>query len=164
MTPVSPLKHKYPLRARDKLSICTDLYRLCVINISLIGSIGKRVPQVSRLQVKLRLQDSGMDSVVPQITLQAICHLFLKTLPFLVCFRERPPEMRYGMYLVDVVAQPFFKRLEVLVLIIFAWAIVSLVRCLPLTGCSFWHLLRKAPNAGVTGSFFVMLTLLIVKQ
>mgnify|MGYP006987328913 CR=1 FL=1 len=78
MTPVSPLKHKYPLRARDKLSICTDLYRLCVINISLIGSIGKRVPQVSRLQVKLRLQDSGMDSVVPQITLQAICHLFLK--------------------------------------------------------------------------------------
>ncbi len=111
MTPVSPLKHKYPLRARDKLSICTDLYRLCVINISLIGSIGKRVPQVSRLQVKLRLQDSGMDSVVSQITLQAICHLFLKTLPFLVCFRERPPEMRYGMYLVDVVAQPFFKRL-----------------------------------------------------
>ena len=109
MTPVSPLKHKYPLRARDKLSICTDLYRLCVINISLIGSIGKRVPQVSRLQVKLRLQDSGMDSVVPQITLQAICHLFLKTLPFLVCFRERPPEMRYGMYLVDVVAQPFLK-------------------------------------------------------
>ena len=80
MTPVSPLKHKYPLRARDKLSICTDLYRLCVINISLIGSIGKRVPQVSRLQVKLRLQDSGMDSVVPQTTLQAICHLFLKTL------------------------------------------------------------------------------------
>ena len=164
MTPVSPLKHKYPLRARDKLSICTDLYRLCVINISLIGSIGKRVPQVSRLQVKLRLQDSGMDSVVPQITLQAICHLFLKTLPFLVCFRERPPEMRYGMYLVDVVAQPFFKRLQVLVLIIVAWAMVSLVRCLPLTSCSFWHLLRKAPNAGVTGSFFVMLTLLIVKQ
>lgn len=40
MTPVSPLKHKYPLRARDKLSICTDLYRLCVINISLIGMIG----------------------------------------------------------------------------------------------------------------------------
>ena len=111
MTPVSPLKHKYPLRARDKLSICTDLYRLCVINISLIGSIGKRVPQVSRLQVKLRLQDSGMDSVVPQITLQAICYLFLKALLFLFGFRERPPEMRYGMYLVDVVTQPFFKRL-----------------------------------------------------
>lgn len=78
MTPVSPLKHKYPLRARDKLSICTDLYRLCVINISLIGSIGKRVPQVSRLQVKLRLQDSGMDSVVPQITLQESATSFSK--------------------------------------------------------------------------------------
>ena len=109
MTPVSPLKHKYPLRARDKLSICTDLYRLCVINISLIGSIGKRVPQVSRLQVKLRLQDSGMDSVVPQITLQAICYLFLKALLFLFGFRELPPEMRYGMYLVDVVLSPFLK-------------------------------------------------------
>ena len=76
-----------------------------------IESIGKRVPQVSSLRVKLRFQDSRMDSIIPQIPLQAICYLFLKALPFLVCFRERPPEMRYGMYLVDVVAQPFFKRL-----------------------------------------------------
>nr|DAL13415.1 MAG TPA_asm: hypothetical protein [Caudoviricetes sp.] len=41
---------------------------------------------------------------------------------------------------------------------------VALVRRLPLTNCSLWSLQRKAPNAGVTGSFFVMLTLLIVKQ
>ena len=61
--------------------------------------------------VRLSFQDSRMDSIIPQIPLQAICYLFLKALPFLVCFRERPPEMRYGMYLVDVVAQPFFKRL-----------------------------------------------------
>ena len=109
MTPVSPLKHKYPLRARDKLSICTDLYRLCVINISLIGSIGKRVPQVSRLQVKLRLQDSGMDSVVPQITLQAICHLFLKTLPFLVCFRERLQKCVMACIWLMLLLSPFLK-------------------------------------------------------
>lgn len=109
MTPVSPLKHKYPLRARDKLSICTDLYRLCVINISLIGSIGKRVPQVSRLQVKLRLQDSGMDSVVPQITLQAICHLFLKTLPFLVCFRNDLQKCVMACIWLMLLLSPFLK-------------------------------------------------------
>ena len=76
-----------------------------------IESIGKRVPQVSSLRVKLRFQDSRMDSIIPQIPLQAICYLFLKALLFLFGFRERPPEMRYGMYLVDVVTQPFFKRL-----------------------------------------------------
>lgn len=76
-----------------------------------IESIGKRVPQVSSLRVKLRFQDSRMDSVMPQITFQAIGYFLLEPFPFRICFLKRPPEMRYGMYLVDVVTQPFFKRL-----------------------------------------------------
>ena len=76
-----------------------------------IESIGKRVPQVSSLRVKLRFQDSRMDSVMPQITFQAIGYFLLEPFPFRICFLKRPPEMRHGMYLVDVVTQPFFKRL-----------------------------------------------------
>lgn len=82
-----------------------------VIKVDLLIVWEKRVPQVSRPRVRLRFQDSRMDSIIPQIPLQAICYLFLKALLFLFGFRERPPEMRYGMYLVDVVTQPFFKRL-----------------------------------------------------
>ena len=70
--------------------------------------------------------------------------------------------MRYGMYLVDV-TQPFFKVIS------FGTHHRLLGdgcvgRTSALTNCSLWSLQRKAPNAGATGSFFVMLTLLIVKQ
>ena len=103
------LKHKYPLRARRQIiNMPTDLYRLCVINISPNREYWKNATSV-KVQVKLSwLQDPGMDSVVSQITLQqsaTFCTRSKKLLPFLVSFSGNDlQKMRYGMYLVDVVA------------------------------------------------------------